>query len=95
MGTLLAFFVKSSKFLHHRFPGTPDAVFHCLIGRAFLRVHRQDAVGLFPRSRGNFETVPDTDVRYFQDIVHIFDISFHLRDQIFGRLYAPHLQCGT
>src|SRR5262245_55169856 len=65
-------------FLDVSLPGTLDAALNRLVGRALLRVTRQQPVNFLSASCGNLEAVVQTNPGYPHHAVHIFDVTLDL-----------------
>ena len=57
--------------------------FDRLICRAQICIDVHGALGLFPCSGRDLKPVSQTDLGDSQDAVYIFDVPFHMGDQIF------------
>jgi hypothetical protein len=69
-----------------------NAILDRLIGRAFVRIHSEGSLGLFPGAGWNLEFVSQADLGYFENPVHVLNIPFHKRDEIISGLDFPRFQ---
>jgi len=75
-------------------PGALNATLDGLIGRAFVRIHRESSLGLVPGAGGDLEFVSQADLGDFEDPVHVFNIPLHKRDEVVCGLDFPRFQRG-
>jgi len=75
-------------------PGALNAILDGLIGRAFVRIHDERSLGLVPGAGWNLEFVSQADFSDLENPVHVFNIPFHKRDEIFCGLDFPRFQRG-
>jgi hypothetical protein len=63
-----------------------------LIGRAFVRIHRESSLGFFPGAGRDLEFVSQADLGDLENPVHVFNVPFYEGDEIVGNLYFPRFQ---
>jgi len=74
---------EGSGFSHLGLPGALDAAFHRLVSRAFVRINSESSLGLVPGAGWNLEFVSQANLGDLENPVHVFNIPFHKRDEIF------------
>jgi hypothetical protein len=83
-----------SDFDHVSLPGALDAILDRLIARAFVRIHGECSLGLFPGAGWNLESVSQADLGDLENPVHVLNVAFHETDEILGRFDFPRFQRG-